>query len=60
MRAMLFNEPHPTDLEGWKQHLEWLRAEPEFVGRDNSIEGAEQMIDILENHAAQERAVEAR
>lgn len=55
-----YREPDWSDLDGWKQHHEWLRTEPdEIIGRDAAIEFAEMMIQMLEAPKLAERPAEA-
>lgn len=51
--TMLFADPAPTDLDGWRRHLEWLRGQADFAGRAASIADAELQISLLEAHRAE-------
>lgn len=46
---LLYPTPDLFDLAGWRQHLEWLRTEPQdILARADAIERAEQWIAMLE------------
>lgn len=51
MTSILFADPAPTDLEGWRALLVWLRGQsPDMAGRDMRISDVEMQIALLERH----------
>lgn len=51
MTSILFADPAPTDLEGWRALLTWLRGQsPDMAGRDGRISDVELQIALLERH----------
>lgn len=57
---VLYPTPDLFDLDGWRQHLEWLRTEPlDIVARAAAIEHAEDWIAMLESPMPPQRPTEA-
>lgn len=52
-------DPHPCDLDAWKQRLRELEADPSDPWRDNQIEMTKVQIAAIEE-ALQKSPVEAR
>lgn len=52
--VFFFREPDLFDAVGWRERLDWLRAEPEFQGREVMIGDVEAHLAIIERPVSPE------